>query len=58
MDPKAASPGILALDVQDFFEKGQGELIPRMLRRARPLLLQASEPIAFKGLEDRIDVGA
>jgi hypothetical protein len=58
MDPKASRSGILALDVQDFFEKGQGELIPRMLRRTRPLLLQASEPIPFKGVEDRIDMGA
>ena len=38
MDPKASRTGILPLDIQHLFEKGQGQLIARMLGGPRPLV--------------------
>src|SRR5262249_50893977 len=58
VDPKASGTRILTLNVQDLLEQRERELVVRMLWRPRPLVLQARAAIAFKGLQDGIDMGA
>jgi hypothetical protein len=57
MDPKASRTGILPLDIQHLFEKGQGQLIARMLGGPRPMLLESGKPVTRKGVQNRIHMG-
>ena len=50
MNPKPAGTGILALQVQNLFEKRQAELITRMRRRPRPVVFKTRKSIAFECL--------
>ena len=50
VDAKAPGSRILALEVQDLFEKGQTHLIVGVMRRACSVLFQALKAIFFKGL--------
>ena len=40
------------LDIQDFFEQRQGELVVRVGGRTRAFIFQARKAILLKGIED------
>jgi hypothetical protein len=58
MEAPATDSGILLLQVQHLFEKRQAELIAGMVRRSTAVVFESLKPLALKGIENPIDVGA
>ena len=57
MEAKASGARVRRLEVQDLFEKRQGQLRIEMGRGLGPLVLQPGKLVAFKGSNDGIHVG-
>src|SRR5262245_14803939 len=54
LDSKASRAGRLPLDIQHLFEKGQGQLMARMRRGPRPMLLEPGTSVTLTGVQNRV----